>query len=647
MTRRIDNADTDADIQLRAYLDSKNPISFVMVAGAGSGKTTSLIKALDYIGKRHGSRLRQRGQKIACITYTEIAVKEIQGDVGEDALFHVSTIHSFLWQLVKSFQSDIKTWVIQRINTKLNEAIERRESFGTRTQQRTRDNNEIDILNLKAQLITMPSVNHFNYETGSDYSNGILGHDDIVKMVPELIRVKPLLATIIAKKYPFFFVDESQDTIPDVVEALKTVDHLRPNEFCLGFFGDPMQKIYVTGIGNIALEDRWEKITKPENFRCPTSVLSVINNIRVGGDGLEQTLGKRQLIDGVFQSVAGNACAFVLPADEYRDQNLNRVRSWLAKECQDIQWTSDDREADVRILVIVHRMAAKRLGFFDLYSAFNDNNAPDSFKSSFSEGTAWPLKPFQTVLLPLVQAFNQNRHFEVMTLLRAHCPKFDKESLKKMNGSSAELLASVKKAVDELSMLLSNTGTNSIMEVLQFVDRVQLIQLDERLRAYLISRDEREKTENGKEDIPNVEETNVDEPSGVITAFLGCPACQLWGYQKYMSDESPYSTQQGIKGAEFARVLVVLDDEESTHPQFSYDKLLGIRAPSPTDVANRKDNKETVHDRTRRLFYVCCSRATKDLAVVLYTHEVKTAIECLKTNNIFDPNQIHTIDELL
>lgn len=45
MTSRIGSPDTQADIDVRACLDSSPPRSFVMVAGAGSGKTTSLIKA--------------------------------------------------------------------------------------------------------------------------------------------------------------------------------------------------------------------------------------------------------------------------------------------------------------------------------------------------------------------------------------------------------------------------------------------------------------------------------------------------------------------------------------------------------------------------------------------------------------------------
>ena len=110
-----------------------------------------------------------------------------------------------------------------------------------------------------------------------------------------------------------------------------------------------------------------------------------------------------------------------------------------------------------------------------------------------------------------------------------------------------------------------------------------------------------------------------------MDAFLACPASQFWGYYKYVNDDSPFSTQQGIKGAEFDRVLVVLDDDEGTHFQFSYDKYLGITPLSARDEANRREGNETTVDRTRRLFYVCCTRAMKDLVVVLFTADVVAA----------------------
>lgn len=69
----------------------------------------------------------------------------------------------------------------------------------------------------------------------------------------------------------------------------------------------------------------------------------------------------------------------------------------------------------------------------------------------------------------------------------------------------------------------------------------------------------------------------------------------------------------------------MLDDAESTHFQFSYEKYLGLKALSDTDRKHIEAGEETTVDRTRRLFYVSCTRALKDLAVVLFTADPEQA----------------------
>lgn len=142
-----------------------------------------------------------------------------------------------------------------------------------------------------------------------------------------------------------------------------------------------MQKIYMSGAGAIPLSDGWAEITKPENFRCPTSVLGVINSIRASGDGLQQIRGRTTIVDGVEQTVSGTVNLFILPSNVERSAYLTSVRRYLANETSDEQWLSDTREGDVRLLVLVHRMAANRLGFPNLFAALTDK-AP----MSLSEG---------------------------------------------------------------------------------------------------------------------------------------------------------------------------------------------------------------------------------------------------------------------
>ena len=66
-------------------------------------------------------------------------------------------------------------------------------------------------------------------------------------------------------------------------------------------------------------------------------------------------------------------------------------------------------------------------------------------------------------------------------------------------------------------------------------------------------------------------------------------------------------------------------------------------APSDTDMENLAEGKDSVMDRTRRLFYVCCSRATKDLAIVMFVQDIENAREKISETGIFESDDI--VDE--
>lgn len=645
MTSRAQQKDTEADRELYGCLNASPPRSFLMIAGAGSGKTTSLIKGLAEILDKHGEKLKLRRQKVACITYTVIAAGEIWADVGNNPLVHVSTIHSFLWSMVRSFQSDIKEWVANRIDEKLLKARETAANFGPRVQQRTRDKNQSDIARYEQQRARIGQVRSFTYGTGSDYVNGILGHDDIIKMVPQLIVERPLMRSLLAQQYPFLFVDESQDTTENVVTALKAVDEEPGDRFCLGFFGDPMQRIYPTGIGAISAGLSWANITKPENFRCPATVLRVANAIRRDGDGLVQTRGRMTGPEEALVSVPGSAHLFILPIDESRDQRVAQVRAWAAEKNGDPAWLAEDRIDGVKLLVIVHRMAAKRLGFGNLYAALNDD-APEKFKNGFLDGTAWPVRPFNKFVLPLVSACRNGREFEVMQVLRSQSPLLARANLSGVD--IADRLGKLHQFTEILQQMMEPGSDATNADVLRHIHESRVIDLDPRVLSYLnlvayVEAEEGDGVNAAVDDEDDGDE--LTKEVSAMNAFLACPAPQFWGYYKYVNDDSPFSTQQGIKGAEFDRVLVVLDDDEGTHVQFSYDKYFGIRPLSDRDEASRRDGKETTIERTRRLFYVCCTRALKDLIVVLFTANVAAAQRQIIELGLFPEDAIHLEDE--
>ena len=628
MTSRIGkpNTATDSALHERLALDSKR--HFVMVAGAGSGKTTSLVKALAQIDRTQGASLRRNGQQVACITYTEVAVEEIRSDVGNEELFHVSTIHSFLWTTIKSFQSNLREWVKARLHEKIADKQEKIDN--PRTRETTKLHAAESIKRYKGELDEVDKIRCFHYGTGSDYANGVLGHSDILRAGPTFIKDYALMRSVLAQSFPVIFVDESQDTDPAFVEALLQVARETPQGFCLGFFGDPVQKIYMQGAGPIPIEDGWEKLEKPENFRCPQAVLRVINRIRAEDDGLEQTRGRLAQVGDKEASVEGTARALILPADNRRQERLENARRWLADQDGDEGWMEDVDEEAVRLLVLVHRMAATSLGFPNLYSALNDRSSED-LKSGLIDGTAWVVRPFLSYILPVAIARKEGREFEIMRLLRKHCPRFQPEAV--AAADTPGFLNELHEEIAELVAMLKPGSGAQIGEVARFLLVNNLLSIDERYAALIES--------FSQTDQPVTEPA----PENAGLRFMQCNASELWGYRKYIEKLSPFATQQGIKGAEFEKVLVVIDDQEGRSNIFSYGKYFGVTRLSDRDQGHIDAGRDSVIGRTRRLFYVCCSRTLSDLAVVIFADDTSQMYDAIITKSFFKPDCVHVLDK--
>jgi DNA helicase-2/ATP-dependent DNA helicase PcrA len=612
MSRRLNSPDTAADVDIKTCITASPPQSFVVRAGAGSGKTTSLLKAIEWVISAHGANMRMRKQKVACITYTELAANEILTDVNANPLVHVSTIHSFYWAIVKSFQADIKLWTQAAIKQKLEKLVEKANNFTSRVQTATRESNKNDQERCRKHLDALEKVRTFTYSIGSDYSKGVLGHEDILQLTNFLLQERPLFRKLVALNYPFVFIDESQDTFKEVVTSFRLVEAQMRGKFCLGFFGDPMQEIFMRGSGEIPLGEDWQAITKPENFRSAKQILDVANAIRAQGDGMEQIRGLHEDVDGKPQLVQGSARMFVLPKTMNRTEALEKVRAWSGIADKDEGWTTP--ELATKVLVIVHRIAAKRLGFEGIYAALSEK-VPEAIKEGMQDGTGWPVRPFLTFALPLVASTRAGNEFEAMTLLRQHCPRLAPDSL--LGNGAGKVLQEVSTAVRRLAEILE-TPSASIGDVAVHLRDTGLWAFDERFEQAL------PRTTTATE-APELNSSDL-----AVKKMLACPAQELRPYERYISEGSPYSTQHGVKGAQFDRVLVVLDEEESNYNTYDYERVFADELSRAADHAAFKADGDNTWSRTLRLLYVCCTRAKRGLVLAFFV----TAPEAMKTNVI-------------
>lgn len=226
-----------------------NNESFIVEAGAGSGKTWSLVQALFYILQVKGNQLKVANRKIACITYTNVAKEEIIDRIQANELIDVKTIHDFLWNIIKPFQRELKLELIEILKTQYTKNTDILRTSKTTTKKYAEAKEKADKYKL-----TLDELDKFKgkieYKDYYDRKKGIVSHDDILKLATALLGKYNKIYKIIQDTYPIIFIDEYQDTNQEIAEVL--LNNVKNNSSILfGLFGDYNQQIYVKTIGKV------------------------------------------------------------------------------------------------------------------------------------------------------------------------------------------------------------------------------------------------------------------------------------------------------------------------------------------------------------------------------------------------------------
>lgn len=597
MTDVIDIKTVDDEIY--SCLDLDKPKSFFLFAGAGSGKTRSLVEVLNRFRENNIHRLRTNAQQVAIITYTNAACDEIKRRLEFDTAFSVSTIHSFAWELIKPYTYDIKALLRVRLQNDIDE-LEVAQSKG-RAGSKAAEDRPRQIASKRKRLESLSTVRKFTYNpNGENSGKDSLNHAEVIALTAELLSSRPLLQTILIRKFPVLLVDESQDTKKELIEVLFTVQQVHKAQFSLGLFGDIMQRIYMDGkedLGLGPLPADWLTPKKIFNYRCPRRVVKLINKIRENVDQNVQEAVKEN--EGVVRLFIADTSRLI-DKIAFEDTVCQRM----------VEFTNDklwSEPKENKCLILEHHMAAQRGGFSNFFNALY---SVDKLKTGFLDGTLSGIKFFSEKILPLINSLEVNNQFSAFRILNKHSPLMVKEKFEYSEKPKAEI-KKVKGAVDALYSLWEKGSNPTLQSILKEVNRTGLFKVPDSLAA-IADRQEKDFEPAGGDVDPIIDAWD--------TALASCFS-EFKEYVHYISDKSRYGTHQGIKGLEFPRVIVILDDGESRGNSFSYEKLLGAKEPAKSDNDNQKKGKETSIDRTRRLFYVTCSRAEESLAIIAYTSE--------------------------
>ena len=527
--------------------------SFIVEAGAGAGKTRTLVSALSYLLSHEAKSFLSTNQKLVCITYTNVAANEITSRINRDPLVRVSTIHEFLWSVIAPFQAELRDLIVDA-----NAAAEGRK--------------KVDGLNLQGMAIEY-------WQFPRKYERGKIGHDDVIDLSSRLFAKYPKVSRLLADRYPVIFVDEYQDTSPRTIDLL--LDRLlaqNPGRVTVGLFGDHMQQIYNTGVGRVERDDL-EVVQKSENFRCSLSVIAVLNQLRLE---LKQVAGGANLQGSARFLYSENGDADVVA----------NLREELARE----GWS----ESTSKVLMLTRRGIADSLEWPQLLavcqkrSSFGVDNLitrEDEFGAFFAS------------IEELAAAFDAQRFGDFL-------------AMRGRSGMRILQHGDKKTVVNQMTRLSQLRENSTVGEVVDFVMQDGLLRKPRRLQAL-------------EDRIALAEDPERAERDSVFLSSLrDIPYLEVIKFEQYLNNETPFSTNHGVKGEEYDDVLVVLDDR--LWNQYKFESVLA------------DDTSKTQFQRSLNLLYVSCSRAKRNLVVLALSPMSATAID--GAERIFGEGMVRQID---
>jgi DNA helicase-2/ATP-dependent DNA helicase PcrA len=357
-------------------------------------------------------------------------------------------------------------------------------------------------------------------------------------------------------------------------------------------------------------------------------VITLINKIRRDEDGEEQQ-PRSDAEQGIVRLFVVSQAIVDKTAAEAA------IAAKMAEITGDPNWAVGSEA--IKTLALEHLMSARRFGFEQFFEPLY---AVERIRTSFLQGTGAGIGLFAREILPLVTALRAGDRFAAAAVVRRTSPLLERKALEAAGDEQAKILGEVRTACDGLLALVNADEKPTARDVLRYVAETRLFTIPDVLVPFSTA----DAAPDGSADVADrEEEVDIKSELGGWRLALEAPFDQIEKYDRYVRGVSQFDTHQGVKGLEFPRVMVVVSDDEARGFMFAYDKLFGAKEKSKTDLDNEATGKETSIDRTRRLFYVTCSRAEQSLAVVYYAADPALARDAMIRQDWFEACEIELI----
>jgi DNA helicase-2/ATP-dependent DNA helicase PcrA len=655
---KTDDNERDAGVvdEIFGYVTSTPPKSFFLFAGAGSGKTRTLVGVLrkatgigpksvlldsrpaaDDPDLRFARQLRARAQTIRVITYTRNAALVVTGRLGINDLTQVATIHSFCWDLIADFNDDIKEALLALNAQALEKTLA---DAGGRKNGPTEKDKET-IAELQAKALSIAATSEFTYSPDRKrYGDGALSHANVLAVAAWLLRQKPTLRRILRDQHPVILIDESQDTMKTVLDALLEVVAEDPSRLMLGLLGDHRQRIYMDGHADLPsiVPREWATPKLEMNHRSQRRIVDLINEIwdsdlegRTQSKEAVRQHPRKEKSGGLVRVFIGSTATS--SEEKLRREGLCELAMLAATGVA--EWQPGN--VGHKVLALEHRLVARRGDFLEALDALAlldpDSVRPDANGETTGPAAAQMLLREMMDLADCIDDHGLTSDFAVTEVLHRFGRLW---ALPEESDARTPLLKAYHQAVDDF-VTASCEPAATVRDVVKPILESGLFEPDKRLLAgFHDTRPPPAAPKRGQK------ESLEDRLARGWHALFASPWMQIRRFKTYLSGNSHLATHQVVKGSEFEHVMVVMDDEDAGGFLFAYDRLFG--APlGETDIKNVGANKETSIDRTLRLLYVTCSRAEESLALVLWAKDADQALAYAIKSKWFSPEEVQPI----
>ncbi|HEM6290519.1 TPA: ATP-dependent helicase, partial [Streptococcus suis] len=605
--------------------------------------------------------LKLRNQKILCITYTNAAKDEILDRLGKNSSVVVSTIHEFLWGFIAIQQELLTIEHEKKIKDELN-GIEQKISdnslsgsleqnefqnvvckddfikafyshYGTsagdfRDAMKSYDTyfepylsnisnfkNLVKDINKKSRLSkTLKDIENkkskkINYnptQNRDKLENYVISHDTLLRYCKNIITSYDLLKRLFSDSYPYILVDEYQDTdekVIEIIDSIREYSKLKKN-FVVGFFGDTLQNIYGSGIGQLPNKEKYKSIEKIFNRRSSKQIVELIEKIRNDNFGQQS----------IYTDFDNGSYKFYVADDDFNLDTFLQENSLIDNTACLLMKNDDISNARgfPKLLSVLKK--------FPRFSGTNYENVTNEFLQKNLQHMGWFLREILTFIDFIQKSLVPNSTVkEIVQFIASSKSTLTFGDMRQFISSLQEINLStltIDKCINKIVGIQGRISGEDILRKIFSIDgSAENILSNIKNRAYdyfYYFQDSEEDSER--------EMTVIDE-------FFMLDISQFIKWYNYIFDDLKndgisYYTLHGSKGLEFDNVVVVLEDNFARRR--NYCKYFFENYNILTEF-------DSQFQEVRNLLYVACSRAKIKLFVVYISDIQENTLENIES----------------